>query len=231
MKENFVHVCFVVDESGSMADSQSDVIGGFKKVIDEQKAVKDGTCSISLFKFASEVQEVFIGKDVNEVEYLDEKNYIPGGLTAMNDGIGVAIDKIGEWLRNMKESERPEKNLIVIMTDGYENNSKEYSITKVREMIKHQEDKYSWTFLYLGTDITDASAAKDYGFVNRGYSSRSNIAESYDLVNSSLCSYRTTAGDATVKAMAFAATLSTDLSAMNSNYENETGVKIENNED
>lgn len=230
MKENFVHVVFVVDESGSMMDSQSDVIGGFKKVIDEQKAVKDGTCSISLFKFATEVQEVFIGKDVNEVEYLDENTYSPGGLTAMNDGIGVAIDKIGKWLNDMKEEDKPEKNLVVIMTDGFENNSKEYSIAKVREMIKHQEEKYSWSFLYLGTDITDATAAKDYGFVNRGYSSRSNISESYNLVNTSLCSYRCTAGDANVKAMAFNDTLSCATASMNAAYEKETGLKIENND-
>ncbi len=230
MKENFVHVVFVVDESGSMFPSQSDVIGGFKKVIDEQKAVKDGSCAISLFKFATNVKEVFIGKDVNEVEYLDKNNYSPDGLTAMNDGIGYAIDKVGEWLRNMKEEERPEKNLVVIMTDGCENHSKDYTIDKVREMIKHQEEKYSWTFLYLGTDITDATAAKDYGFVNRGYSSRSNISESYDLVNSSLCSYRCTVGDSDVKTMAFAATLTGDLSAMNTKYENESGVKIENND-
>lgn len=230
MKENFVHVVFVVDESGSMFPSQSDVIGGFKKVIDEQKAVKDGSCAISLFKFATNVKEVFIGKDVNEVEYLDKNNYSPDGLTAMNDGIGYAIDKVGEWLRNMKEEERPEKNLVVIMTDGCENHSKDYTIDKVREMIKHQEEKYSWTFLYLGTDITDATAAKDYGFANRGYSSRSNIGESYDLVNSSLCSYRCTVGDSDAKTMAFAATLTGDLSAMNTKYEKESGVKIENND-
>lgn len=230
MKENFVHVVFVVDESGSMFPSQSDVIGGFKKVIDEQKAVKDGSCAISLFKFATNVKEVFIGKDVNEVKYLDKNNYSPDGLTAMNDGIGYAIDKVGEWLRNMKEEERPEKNLVVIMTDGCENHSKDYTIDKVREMIKHQEEKYSWTFLYLGTDITDATAAKDYGFVNRGYSSRSNIGESYDFVNTSLNSYRCTAGDAEVKAMAFATTLNDGLLAMNKSYEDETGLKIENND-
>ena len=45
MKENFIHVCFVVDKSGSMYSSKNDVIGGFKKVIDEQKAQKEAQCS------------------------------------------------------------------------------------------------------------------------------------------------------------------------------------------
>ena len=52
MKEKFIHVCFVIDESGSMSGSENDVVGGFKKVIDEQKAVKEGTCAISLYKFS-----------------------------------------------------------------------------------------------------------------------------------------------------------------------------------
>ena len=136
MKENFIHVCFVIDESGSMCGSQSDVIGGFKRVIDEQKAIKDGTCSVSLFKFEDEVTEVYRGKDVNDVEYLDEHTYKPGGCTAMNDGIGTAIDRIGKWLDGMKEEDKPEKNLIVIMTDGMENASKEYTGKQVRDMIK-----------------------------------------------------------------------------------------------
>ena len=230
MKENFIHVAFVIDESGSMGSSKSDVIGGFKKVIDEQKAIKDGKCAVSIIKFATDVQEVFIGKDVNEVEYLNDETYDPQGLTAMNDGIGYAIDKVGDWLRNMKEEDRPEKNLIVIMTDGEENNSKDYSLSKVREMIKHQETKYSWTFLYLGTDISDAKAAKDYGFATRGYSSRGNLDGSYELINASLCSYRTTVGDTAVKTMAFADTLNLGLDSMNAQYENEIGKKIDNND-
>ena len=52
MKENFVHVVFVIDESGSMAGTETDGIGGFKSVIDEQKAVENGTWSVSFYRFA-----------------------------------------------------------------------------------------------------------------------------------------------------------------------------------
>ena len=51
MKENFIHVCFVIDESGSMTGTESDVIGGFKKVVDEQKANSAGTCSVSYYYY------------------------------------------------------------------------------------------------------------------------------------------------------------------------------------
>lgn len=230
MKENFIHVCFVIDESGSMYSSQADVIGGFKRVIDEQKAVKDGTCSVSLFKFADNVTEIYRGKDVEKVEYLDEHTYSPGGCTAMNDGIGTAIDAIGKWLDGMKESEKPEKNLIVIMTDGMENASKEYDFNRIKEMIKHQEDKYNWTFMYLGTDITDAKAAVDLGIKSRGFSSRANVMSNYDTVNTVLCSYRMTTGDASVKSLALSSALDSTLTEMNASYEKETGKKIENND-
>ena len=228
MKSNFIHVCFIIDESGSMGGSESDVIGGFKRVIDEQKAIKEGTCSVSLFKFATNVSEVYVGKDVNEVEYLDGK-YVPGGMTAMNDGIGTAIDRIGKWLDGMNEDDKPEKNLIVIMTDGEENNSQEYSFEKVKEMIKHQEEKYNWTFMYLGTDITDASAAVSYGFKNRGYSSRANVTANYDVVNLSVSAYRTTSGNAYVKSMAIDQAITTGCADLTEDYENTSGVKIDKN--
>ena len=230
MKENFIHVCFVIDESGSMYASQSDVIGGFKSVIDEQKANKEGTCSVSLFKFEDEVTEVYRGKDVNDVEYLTEKTYKPGGCTAMNDGIGTAIDRIGKWLDGMKEDEKPEKNLIVIMTDGMENASKEYTGQKVRDMIKHQEEKYNWTFMYLGTDITDAKAAVDLGIANRGYSSRDNLSLAYTSVNSIVSAYRNTEGSYEVKCCAMNDVISGATAAMTDSYEKEIGKKIENND-
>lgn len=189
MKDNFIHVCFVIDESGSMGGTEADVIGGFKKVIDEQKAVENGTCAVSYFKFADEVEEVYIGKDVNEVEYLDGK-YRPCGLTALFDGVGTAIDKVGAWIDKMPESEKPEKNLIVVMTDGGENYSKEYTAAKVKEMIKHQEDKYNWSFIYMGSDLTDAKDANSLGFGTKLYSSKADYMQNYDMVNTVLSCYR-----------------------------------------
>ena len=228
MKHNYIHVCFVIDESGSMGGSEEDVIGGFKRVVDEQKAIKDGTCSVSLFKFETDVKEVYLGKDVNEVDYLDGK-YAPGGMTAMNDGIGIAIDTVGKWLDGMNEEEKPEKNLIVIMTDGEENNSKEYSFEKVKEMIKHQEEKYNWTFMYLGTDITDASTAKSYGFKNRGYSSKANVSSNYDVVNTALYTYRTISGSSLTKSLAMSSAIAEECDAITTNFEFTNGKKVDNN--
>ena len=67
MKDKLVHVCFVIDSSGSMSGSEQDVIGGFNKTIAEQKAVKDGDCIVSLYEFDSVVKKVYLGKKLGEV--------------------------------------------------------------------------------------------------------------------------------------------------------------------
>ena len=226
MKSNFIHVCFIIDESSSMYASVSDVKEGFKKIIDEQKANNEGTCSISVFRFETTVKEPdYIGKDIKEIS--NELEYNPCGCTALFDGVGTAVDKIGKWLNDMPESERPEKNLIVIMTDGEENSSKEYSSSRIKEMIKHQEDKYSWTFLYIGTDITNTKDADNLGIYNKFASTRSKLGKSYDAINTVVNCYRVTTGDAALKASSMDACLSSTAKTMNSEYLADTGVKID----
>ncbi|MBP5457690.1 MAG: VWA domain-containing protein [Paludibacteraceae bacterium] len=191
MKDNYIHLCFVIDESGSMIDSTSDVVGGFKKLVDEQKAVKDGKCSISLYTFASKVNEVFVGKDVSEVK---ELVYNPGGLTSMNDGVGTAIDATGKWLESLDEAERPSKVLMVIMTDGRENNSHEYTMSRVKEMIKHQEEKYSWSFMYLGADLNDMDDAYSMGMKYKAAFSKNSFGKVYGALTESTTHYRKSRG-------------------------------------
>ena len=195
MKSNLLHICFVLDESGSMYNSVDDVIGGFQKLIDEQKGEKNGECIISLYRFSDTVKKDYIGKPVDEVSKLI---YSPGGCTAMNDGVGTAIDEIGKWLSDMDESERPSKNMIVIMTDGQENASKEYNFDTVKAKIKHQEEKYSWTFVYMGTNLQDLKDANRLGIKMRSVSDSRNITANYSYIDTYATALRngTTAADA-----------------------------------
>lgn len=221
MKENFVHVCFVIDESGSMSRSIDDVKGSIKNVIEEQKKEKDGSCSISLFRFGTDVTKDFVGKDINEI---DEIKYEPRGMTSMNDGIGIAIDETGKWLSDMKEEDRPSKNLIVIMTDGQENNSKEYSLAKVKEMIKHQEEKYNWSFIYMGADITSKKDSDDLGIRSSVYFSKKNMGNSYNVINSATKSLRKASNlNETTATMDW---LNCEFDTMNSSYEKEKNIKL-----
>ena len=261
MKNNFIHICFIIDESGSMTGSESDIIGGFNKLIEEQKEVKDGQCSVSFFSFNDSVTERFVGKDVNDVKPLTKGSlgiysytntalnfssvyqpstdlltegketlyeYYPNGCTAMNDGIGTAIDKIGKWLDEMPEDERPSKNLIVIMTDGEENSSKEYTLGKVQEMIKHQTEKYDWSFVYMGMDITSKYTADNLGISNRSFSSKasSSVYKNYSNLGNSATMYRCCCDTATASAT-MDAYLSAELKNDTALYEAEKGIKID----
>jgi uncharacterized protein YegL len=268
MKENFIHVCFVIDESGSMTGSETDIIGGFNKMVEEQKAIKDGKCAISFFSFANDVTERFVGKDVNEIKELtqgkygfkyysfskslsltstsingvtdvdvniDEKEidplyqYLPGGGTAMNDGIATAINKIGKWLSDMPEDERPSKNLIVIMTDGEENSSREFTLAKVQEMIKHQTEKYNWSFIYMGMDITNKKAADDLGIVSRSFMAKDSgsLYKNYSNISNSATCYRCSTADVATASATMDAYLSSELQADTTLYEKEKGIKIQ----
>ena len=197
MKSNLLHICFVLDESGSMYNSVDDVIGGFQKLIDEQKGEKNGECIISLYRFSDTVKKDYIGKPVDEVSKLI---YSPGGCTAMNDGVGTAIDEIGKWLSDMDESERPSKNIIVIMTDGQENASKEYNFDTVKAKIKHQEEKYSWTFVYMGTNLQDLKDANRLGIKMRSVSGSRNITANYSHIDTYAKALRNSTNAASVAA-------------------------------
>ena len=218
---NFIHICFIIDESGSMSSSVNDVKGGFMRMIEEQKNIKDGKCTVSLFKFDSSVTEVFVGKDVSEI---NEIEYKPWGSTAMNDGIGTAINKIGKWLADMNEEDRPSKNLIVIMTDGEENASKEFTFTQCREMIKHQEEKYNWSFVYMGSDLTSMKEVNSLGIRMSAFNSKSNLGNSYDIVNKVTASYRCSTSLAESN-LAFDV-LANDCLKETILYEKEKGIKL-----
>lgn len=228
MDLNYIHITMVIDKSGSMYTSKQDVIGGVQKIIDEQKANKDGKCTISLYTFNDKVNEVFVGKDVNDIE---EFKYSPDGMTAMNDGLGVAIDNTGKWLAAMKEEDRPSKVLVAVFTDGLENSSKEYTLKQVKDMIEHQEKVYNWTFLYLGTDITTTKMADDLGFKMKTYSSRKNMTNNYDVINTVTSCYRSlasTGADAATLSMAFCSTLDEEATKNTADFEEEIGKKITN---
>lgn len=223
MKDNFVKIVFVIDESGSMSSSRSDVIGGFNEFINDQKKEKAGDVNVSLYTFASTVSTVFNNKNIADVPELTMDNYRPGGSTALNDAVGKAINETGYELAAMPEEERPSVVMMVIMTDGKENNSKEFKSAEIRDMIKHQTDKYSWKFIYLGTDITTTRMADDMGIKCRGFSSKMDLMKTMKCVSANAANYRNMdVKDADI-------VLNSAMNCMTKEYESKLGRKISNN--
>jgi hypothetical protein len=112
------------------------------------------------------------------------------------------------------------------MTDGMENSSKEYPASRVREMIKHQTEKYSWTFLYIGTDISNTQDADNIGVNLKMGSIRSKLGKNYDTINTVVNTYRMCKGDAATKSLAMAASLDAEITATNAEYKADTGIDV-----
>lgn len=228
--KNWINLVFCIDASGSMYQSREDVVGGYKRIIEEQKQNKDGKVTVSLYTFNSDVTEHYIGKDINEIP---EFKYSCDGMTRMNDGLGTAIDNIGKWLyeRDKNGEDMPGLTLFVCITDGLENSSKEYTLKQVQDKIKEQTEKYSWQFIYEGCDITTSKAADDLGFKFKTYGSRKKFANNYDIINSATTAYRsmakTSASLADTSAL-FCATLDEAATKNTLDFEAEIGKKITN---
>lgn len=222
MKENFIHVCFIIDSSGSMCGSEADVIGGFKRVVNEQKANKNGSCVISIIDFSNYSEIVCVGKDVNDIN--PDFNYVVGGGTALLDAIYISIEKTHKW--NMAQDDKPEKTMVVIMTDGGENCSRTYSRQIVKDKIAEMETEFGWSFVYLGADLTNVNDASSLGIKTRGVSTKSNMMSNYDAVSAAVSTFRCATGDSQVKYATMDMVMNNAVETLNANYETSTGIKI-----
>jgi len=84
-------------------------------------------------------------------------------MTALLDAMGRTIDDLGEQLAAMPEDGRPGTVIVVTLTDGLENASKDYTREKVAERVKHQEEKYGWEFIFLGANLDSINEAEAFG--------------------------------------------------------------------
>lgn len=101
--------------------------------------------------------------DIRAVTPISEREYFVGGSTALLDAIGKTIHKIGTTQKNTAENCRAEKVMFVIITDGEENSSRQYSSTQVKKMIQWQKERYGWEFIFLGANIDSVETAGRFG--------------------------------------------------------------------
>jgi hypothetical protein len=150
MKENYTRIAVILDRSGSMATVQDATIAGFNEFIAEQRKLP-GEVSVKLVKFDTEYEPVF-DQPLFAVPLLTREMFEPRGMTALYDAQGWTIDLLGRELDALAEAERPSKVIVMTLTDGMENASKNYRQARVAEMIQHQREKYGWEFIYLGAN-------------------------------------------------------------------------------
>lgn len=198
MKQDYTHITLVLDRSGSMESVKTDTIGSFNSFLKEQKK-NPKKCTFTMVQFDNEYEVLQDFAVLKKVKNLDDKTFVPRGMTALFDAVGRTMNEVGQKLAAMKEEERPERVLFVILTDGEENSSKEFTQSQINDMIKHQTDMYNWNFIFLGANQDAINAANQIGIKSGNAmtfcANSLGITATMESLNASITSYRSMSSD------------------------------------
>ena len=153
---------FILDRSGSMYGLEQDTIGGFNSMLAKQKT-DTGEAYVTTVLFDNRIRVLHDRLPLREVAPMTDADYTVGGSTALLDAVGKSIKHIARIHKYTHPDHRPTKTLFVIITDGMENASREYTYDKVKQLITHEQEKYGWEFLFLGANIDAAREAARFG--------------------------------------------------------------------
>jgi len=151
MNNKYTEIAFILDRSGSMQSCRDAAIAGFNLFLREQQRL-EGMVKLTLVLFDDEYLVPIDALPAAEVLPLDDQSYVPRGSTALLDAIGRTVNQLGSRLASLPESDRPGQVIFAILTDGLENSSQNYNWRQIAALIKHQSEKYQWTFLFLGAN-------------------------------------------------------------------------------
>jgi uncharacterized protein YegL len=134
-----------------MSAIESDTKGSFNSFIQAQREA-EGKTVFDLYQFSDDVKRIV--EHVDLANFTDDlmAKYRCSGCTALNDAVCTAIDTLGKEFAAMKEEDRPEHVVFVIITDGMENASRKFTGEDVKKRITEQTDTYNWTFQYLAAN-------------------------------------------------------------------------------
>lgn len=193
MKQNYTDINIVLDRSGSMDTVKDDTIGGFNAFLKAQQEAP-GEATITLAQFDDVYEVVYQTINIKDAKPLNSATFVPRGSTALLDAIGRTINEVGAKLSKLSEDQRPAKVVFVILTDGHENASKEFTRAGIDQMIKHQRDFYAWEFVFLGANQDAIAAAKQIGIQAANaltYAANAQgTSEAFGSVSKNLINYR-----------------------------------------
>lgn len=194
MQKNHTELVFILDRSGSMSGLEKDTLGGFNAMLKKQKEL-EGECRITTVLFDNQMQLLHDRLDIQAVEMLKDKDYQVGGSTALLDAIGSTINKIGNVQKQSTSEHRASKVLFVIITDGEENASREFSSQRIKKMIEHQMNKYHWEFIFLGANIDAVKTSMAYGIrperTQNYHADASGVDLNFKVMSETVTSFRT----------------------------------------
>ncbi|MEY4275152.1 MAG: hypothetical protein RL638_2100 [Bacteroidota bacterium] len=155
--KTFYHI--IADESGSMNDCISQTVNGLfeqrNKIIELQEKFPEQEIRVGLTFFNSQVRNIFENLTVNQMAAQVIHNYRPNGNTALLDAIGTTIQSVEQQMTSPQDSA-----VIIILTDGYENASRIFTLQQIRALITQKEASGRWTFSYLGATLDAVDMAE-----------------------------------------------------------------------
>lgn len=158
-KTTVVHL--LIDQSGSMGSTRQSTVDGINEYINTLKE-DGGKYKVSLTMFDSDINgklrlnKPWVNLHIDDVPELTLKDYKPEGGTPLHDAFCMT-------LKNMSDHDH-EKHLFVVLTDGLENTSHEYTAKDMKKLKDSLEAKDNWTFVYLGANQDAFATSAAYGF-------------------------------------------------------------------
>jgi uncharacterized protein YegL len=161
-KTNITELVFILDRSGSMSGLEKATKDGYNSVLKTQKK-EPGTAFVTTVLFDDSYELLHDRINIRELRPITGKEYFVRGSTALLDAIGKTINRVGNAQKHADNDRRADKVMIVIITDGMENASEEYTNNRIMEMIDRQKERYGWEFLFLGANIDAIATAAKFG--------------------------------------------------------------------
>jgi len=185
------HVRILLDRSGSMDSCREGTVSGFNQYLRDQQAQPDDGTTLAMVQFDSESYDNLFDRPIKDVTPMTERDFQPRASTPLHDAMGRCID---ETLRD----HRNDKVLMVIITDGFENASHEYTMERLAQMIKDRRDA-GWEFIFLAANQDAILTATPYlggayaaSNARRFSSTNQGMGQTMSSVNMVTRSYRTT---------------------------------------
>ena len=158
-KPRRIELVMILDKSGSMHGLEADTIGGFNAMIEKEKKLGIDV-RVTTVLFNDKMDRLYEHREIRSVRPLTERTYETGGTTAL-------LDAVGDTILHMEQSGAADRQgtkvIVVIITDGMENASTEFTKAKVKELISDKQEKAGWDFIYLGANIDAAEEADAIG--------------------------------------------------------------------
>lgn len=187
MNHDITDMVFIIDRSGSMEGLEKETVQGFNSMLNKQME----SVNVTTVLFDDEVEELYYRKKLCDVREMTENEFFVRGCTALLDAMGRTIYKM--IVSQRKDKSKPDKIIFVIITDGLENASREYTYGSVKKLIQKQKGM-GWEFFFLGANMDAVREAADIGISSDRsvtfYNDSAGVALNYEVIGKTLHTMR-----------------------------------------